>query len=176
MKATILQEIQEATEKGARFVSFLYTSKDTHETAIYTIILGINLKSAYERDLKIIGKIHPHGLYERVARAEILESLRTSLVKGIGNNPAYTQKGLFQSICKGVRLNKNTLQLHIFGFVVKKNVVVPGNFKKVNSSEKTVAKRYLRKKMKSGRFRDFILDAENIAGLKVRGKLIELQN
>lgn len=173
---TVIDQIQEATQKGARFVSFLYTSKDTHETAIYTIILGVNIKAAYERDLKIIGKIRPQGLFERVAREEILESLRASLTKGIGNNPAYTQKGLFQSISKGIRLNKNTLQLHLFGFVIRKQIIKEGIFKKINSSQKTIAKKMLRRRMKCSKFRDYILDVQNISGIRLNGKLLEIQN
>lgn len=171
----LINTIKDGTSKGCRFISFLYTTKTTHETSLFTLLLGVNIEHAYRRDLKVVPHLKAMSNAEKLARAEIVESLRASLEFGIGNNPAYTQKGLYTHITKGVRLNQDTREFHLTGFIINKQVIKEGEYKKVSSSEKTLAKKRIKKTMRSSRFRDFIITPEHIAGLRINGKVIEFQ-
>lgn len=169
----LINSIKESTNRGAKFISFAYKSKGHEETSIFTLLLGVNLKNAYKRDLKLISHIKTMSAVEEMARKEIVESLKDSL--RLGNNPRFTQKDLYYSITRGVRLNTETGQLHLWGFIVRKQVIEAGIFRPIKSSEKTIAKNKIRKHMKSARFRDFVLSPENIAGMRINGGVIEFQ-
>jgi hypothetical protein len=170
----IIKEIQKGLERGPRFVSFLYHSKETEETAIYTVLLGVNIANSYRRDLKILARTKVTNGIEQLAKTELIESLKESLNKGVGNNSRFTQKGLYWHISNGIRFNHLSKNLNLDGFVINKQVVKPGAKKPCKHSPKTLAKNMFRCKMKSGRFRCFVLDPAQIAGIKVNGKILEL--
>ena len=109
---------------------------------------------------------------EKQACQELIDSLTESLEKGVGNNSAYTCKDVYIPLCRGVKLQKENGQVHVTGFALSKVVLEPGEHKKVNSSPKTIAKDKLRKIMKSGKFRQFVLPALSVA--KINGKTLEI--
>lgn len=172
----LLNAIQDGLKNGTRFVSFCYCSKESRETAIYTISLGVKIENAYKRDLKILPLIQVKTEAEKIARREIFDSIKESLTNGVGNNHNYKQKGLYLHICPGVKLNQASGDLTLFGMVVNKQVVKEGEHKAAKSSEKTIAKMSIRKKLKCGKFRNFLLTSENIAGIKHNGRILQIQN
>lgn len=169
-----VESIRESLLKGSRFVSFRYTSKDTGETAMYTLLLGVNIVKAYRRDLKILEKLPALNLVEKQAKLEMLESIRESLSKGLGHNHLYNLAGLYYPICPGVRLNQVTNALNLYGFVICKKVITPGNKKPCKHSAKSLAKKKFKKYLKSSRFRCFILEPDQLTRLKINGKILEL--
>lgn len=170
----IVNIIRDSLAKGARFVSFRYRTKGTKELAQYTVALGISVESAYRRDRKILaGKLaHPMTQPQEQAARELLESLGDSLRLGIGANPRYTCAGVFEPICKGVKIHKGTNELEIFGFTIRKEVLEPGEEKPTKSKPVTIAKKELKQNLKSGKFRQFCLSG--IRGAKINGNLIIL--
>jgi hypothetical protein len=171
-----LDTLRESTEKGCRFLTFLYQSKGTGEVAKYQVNFGISYHAACESDKALLEGYTPENEIEAQAKAEILQSLMETLTTGVSSS--YTQKDTFESIGKGMRQHKETGEIYIYALVhSKEQIEPPVNPKKaVNSSAKTLAKRSIEKAldMKRNRFAQFILNPENIGGIKVCGDMIEL--
>lgn len=172
-KKAIIEKINSALAGGARFVSFLYTSKGTGETARFTIANGVKIANAYRRDLAILRQYQPADEDDATAVAELIESMEESLEKGVGNNSRYTCRGVYNSE-KGTLEHKANKEIFIKGFLISKEVIKPGTYKAVKSAAKTIRKNSLRKRLKSGRFRQFVLKPENIGGVRFNGTMLEI--
>jgi hypothetical protein len=173
----LLTEVKHATESGCRIVSFCYRAKTTGETSLYQVNLGVNLENAYIKDIEIVNSLQVISNAEKIAREEIVRSLKDSLRLGIGLNPKYTQPDLYDEVVNGIRINKKTQDLHLWGFVMNKVIVHEGIHKQYyKSSDVTIAKRMIKEKLKSGRFRDFVLVPECISALKMNGEILEFHN
>jgi hypothetical protein len=170
-----LDTLRESTEKGCKFLSFLYQSKGTGEVAKYQVNFGISYHAACESDKALLEDYTPANEIEAEAKAEMIQSLAETLTNGVSSS--YTQKDTFENIGKGIRQHKETGEIYIYGFVhSKEQVEPPTNPKKTpNSSAKTLAKRSIEKAldMKRNRFAQFILNPEHIGGVRVCGEVIE---
>lgn len=142
--------------QGCRFADLFYVAKGTGEVARHTLLLGVSLENAYRKDLAKLEAMLPslEGV-EREACEELIASLQESLAKGIGNNSQYTQKGMWKTICPGIRKEEETGKVQIYGFSIRKRVIQEGEYKVVKSRPKTIAKNKLRKQLRSGKFRPF---------------------
>lgn len=170
-----LEIIEKAIVGGCKFASFVYRAKETGELARHTIALGVSIERAYRRDRQIVSGYLAHAQSDGVqamACRQILNSLNESLTKGVGNNSAYTNIDTYAPIGRGVKFHKETKEIYISGFSIKKNVIEEGVYKKIKSSEIVLAKKALKKRMKSGRFRQFCLS--NIGSVRIEGKTIVL--
>ena len=165
--------IQQATAKGCRFVSITYRAKGTGELAKHTVLIGVKLENAYKKDVEKLSSLSLVGEAEK-AREELLNSLKKSLQVGIGNNPAYTQKGKHETLTSGLRVDKEKGICQVYGFQMRKTVIQAGTYKKVNSSAKTIEKNKLRKALRSVKFRPFNVEAENLTTAKINGRTLEL--
>jgi hypothetical protein len=171
-----LDTLRESTEKGCKFLTFLYQSKGTGEVAKYQINFGISYHAACEADKALIEGYTPANEIEAEAKAEMLKSLTETLTEGVSSS--YTQKDTFENIGKGISQHKETGEIYIYGFVQSKQQIEPPTTPKkdVNSSAKTIAKRTIEKALecKRNKFAKFVLNPENIGGIKVCGEVIEL--
>lgn len=167
----LIAPIAQTAKTGARFASFTYTAKGTGERAQHTLALGVSIENAYRRDVAILSKLRPSlkGV-EAQACDELLASLRESLEKGVGNNSAYTCKGVYAPICRGVKVHEGTGALHVTGFTLGKRVLNEGTYATVKSSPKTIAKNKLKRRMKSGKFRQFAF--ESLESARLDGKTL----
>lgn len=176
IKINALDILRESTTTGCKFISFLYMTKGTGETSRYTLNFGIDYKAACEADKASLEAFEPQSDVEAQAKEQMLVSLTETLTQGVSSS--YTQKDTFDHIGKGIRQHKETGEIYLYGFVQQKEQVAPAiNPKKpVNSRPLTLAKRNIEKVLdfKRNRFGQFILNPENIAGVKVCGDLIEL--
>jgi len=156
-----------------RFASLTYTAKGTGEVARHTLRLGASVEAAYKKDLATLtAKRATLTGVSLVACDEIIASLTESLTVGVGNNSAYTCKGVFTHVCKGVKAHAETGEIHVTGFSRSKVTLSEGVHKKVNSSEKTLAKNALRKGLLSGKFRQFVI--LNIESARLNGATLEM--
>ena len=176
IKIRAIDQLREATERGCTFITFLYTTKGTGETSKYQINFGIDNKSACEHDRKALLEYVPKSEIEETAKAELLESLTETIEEGVSKS--YTQADTFDTIGKGIRQHKETGEIYIHGFIQsKEQVEPPTNPKKpVNSRPLTLAKNAIKSAcdFKGNRFGSFILNPENIGGVKVCGEVVEL--
>jgi len=167
-----------ANIQGCQFASLTYLSKTDGSIARYTVNLGFSYHKAVEKsvtELEILMGDIVAGSPEMIAAEAVMASLKKTLAahaEGTQNDD-YTKKGQYIPLVNGLNLNTdNTLQL--FGLLQAKVVLVPGTRKVVKSSPATIAKNKIRKQLTISKFREFALDATNVAGARVNGNSIEL--
>jgi hypothetical protein len=176
-QATLIETIRHGLNEGCRLINFTYESKGADETAEHTLLMGIDLKKAYQRDRAVLcGKMaHLKGIkgIKRIAAQDLLDSLNDSIRNGIGNNIKYTCKGVFARIAKGIKLHIETNTLLIFGFSLRRKVLIEGFYPARKMSKLVKAKNELRKMFKCRRFRNFCLT--NVISARIQGKTILLK-
>lgn len=162
--------------RGAKFAGLTYTSKTTGETCKYLLNLNCSIKAAYEKDIEAID----HALaanaltpIQRDAAMDIHSSLIASLEKGIGNNPRYTQAGIWEHLGNGVRVNRDTCEVAILGLVLQRTVIVGVEPKVVRSKPLTLAKQDIHRMLQLRRdnIRNFSLSG--IHKISVSGETLE---
>lgn len=175
--------------KGTTFVGLRNYTNSQGETSNYTLLVGINFENVLKNDMKslienkkamivelsknhsleMINKAYDNvynSLNKRLADEETKEALRANNDKTINQSDA--QKDAYHHIAKGVKLHVDTLQIHIFGLVVRKTVLEPIEYKTVNSRELTIAQNRIKKfcNFKQEKYRTFIF---NQADVKMQG-------
>jgi hypothetical protein len=110
---------------------------------------------------------------------EFKESVKNSLSDALAELQAGPQKKRESNdiwLNKVMCFNTNTLRLSIMGQTIKKDIYIEGEFKKVKSAPKTIAKKLIQK-VANGRaasLRRFTLD-NLLSSVKVSGDTIEIQ-
>lgn len=173
--ANTIEALTESLARGASFVSFAYTAKGTGETSVFTLNFGISYRNAVEHDHAALVAYLPTSPLEEEAKASMLTSLTETLTEGVSSS--YTQQGLWETLARGVRLNRESGEVAFYGFVQRKEVLIEGEPKKpVKSKPLTLAKKSIEKacNFKRNRFAQFIITPQNLAAVKVRGEMAEL--
>ena len=166
--------------KGCQFVSFTYLSKGAGELARHTLNIGFNYHTAVEKsvkELETIVALESAGWtdLQKQAATNVLASLNKTLAAhAVGEqNADYTKAGIYTPICNGININNNDGSLQCFGLTHTKTVLVPGVYPHVNSRPLTLAQNEIRNRLTVGKFREFALDEDTIAQVKVAGKTLE---
>lgn len=164
--------------KTPSFIRIINYSNDKGggEVANYTINIGIKFENAKasdkawlqdEKNLALVdfgsADIAVHATSAR------LEMLASHLKQ---NNQSKAQTDAYETLCPNVRLHKEKQRIYIYGFVVRKDVIVEGNYKSVDSDTLTIAKRKIGDHLKATKFRQFAFD--KLASVKVKGEEIEI--
>lgn len=158
--------------EGCRFASLTYTAKESGEVARHTVLLGFNYKTSVEKSLLELEILRPSltGI-DAIAADELLTSFKKTLD---GTQDGYTKAETYKDTAvKGLKVNTVDNSLQLFGLTQTKVVLVPGKFKPVNSSPKTIAKNKIRKELPVGKFREYALDNGAIHTAKINGETIE---
>lgn len=174
-QGNLIDDLKEALKTGASFVSFMYKSKGTGDTSIFNVNLNVDYKRVKEEDLQTLKEYQPENEEEQMAKDSILNPKKRNVIKG---DP-------YDNLGKGIKLNTTTNKIHVIGWVENKELIQKGEPKIVNkrdSSDLTIAKNALMKKLNlksmgpTRKIRNFILDQENISGLRIKGNVIEFQS
>lgn len=177
------------TIKGTSFVGVRDYENKQGEVSNYTINVGITYENVLKNDFNslkekqnlIIEKLEKDyeliliekaykeiytSLEKRLSDEQIKEQLRAENDKTIAQSDA--QINAYISLAKGVKLHKDSLQLHVFGLVVKKTILQPIEYKQTNSRELTIVKNKIEKicEFKQSKYRTFIF---NKAEVKMQG-------
>jgi hypothetical protein len=168
--AQMVSEVVGETGKvsAPRFMALTYRN-EKNELANYSLLIGVNMVRAYERDLALIQSYLKRSdlspLYITAA-TEIRDSLTESLTKGIGYNSRYAHGPLaadtYVSILPGIDVNKSHNEedrgtVYLMAYVQKKTTLEPGEYPIVKHHAKTVAKKAIKKSlgMRTERIRRF---------------------
>lgn len=165
---------------GARFASFIYSAKGTGETAKYRARLGVNVENVYRADVSMLRTLladSTPGSLEHQAISDVLASMEKSLEVGIGNNPMYSHGGndpTYVSLpgVPGVKIHRTTGAVHLLCMVDDKVTLTPGVHKKVNSAPLTIEKNRIRKMLRVGKIRQFVLT--NVERAALNGEVLEI--
>jgi len=174
---------------NSSFISILdYVSKTSGEVANHVINVNISIMTAKLADLEKLKNLSEAELVKiaeaskfaletvKLAYSEMLASAEKNVSANVEDRTkqSQAQSDAFIFITPAIRLHKETLALHIFGQAISKKVLVEGTYKAVNSSDKTLAKKAIKKQLdlRAEKFRDFII--ENAEAVKVQGDTIEI--
>jgi preprotein translocase subunit SecD len=173
------------TIKGNSFVAINDYENQKGEVANYLIVAGYSNENAMQHDFNSLQENKDKVFYDlaknfefaivkqaytelyeslekRLSSDEVKEKLRqqgdTTILRSDAQNDA------FKHIAKGVKQNKETEQLHIFGLQVRKKVLVPIEYKTVNSATKTLCKEAIKKlcNFREAKIRTFIFDKATV--------------
>ena len=163
-----------------------YLAKTSGEVANHVINVNISVMSAKLSDLEKLKNLTEIELQKisntakigieiyKVAYSELLLSAEKNVSANIEDRSTQSQgqTDAYVHISPAIRLHKETLALHIFGQAISKKVLVAGVYKDVKSSDKTLAKKAIKKflDLRAEKFRDFIV--ENASAVKVMGDTI----
>lgn len=173
------------TVKGTTFVGIRNYENKQGEVTNQTVLVGINFENVLKHDFKtlqekqndIFAKLEKEHNIEVVKQA--YENVYKSLEKRLSDeetkeklrlendstiNASDAQKDAFIHVAKGVKISKESNEIHIFGLVVKKTVLVPIQYKTVNSRELTIVQNKIKKfcEFKQDKYRTFIFDKATI--------------
>lgn len=169
----LLQEFLKEN-KGARFVSIKNYSNNNGDKSNYLIICNFSYENAKEKDIKKLNKIKYPNILMEEARVELLNSLINNSSKDTTSNQSKAQKEVYRNISECVKIHIESGKLFIFGKVVRKDVIEKAEYKEVKSSDLTIAKNKIRKKLHHTKYRQFSVD--KIKSCRLNGKefIIEL--
>lgn len=177
------------TIKGTTFVGIRNYENKQGEISNQTIVAGITYENCLLNDFKvltekqnevfeILEKTYTNelifqayknlyvSLEKRLSSEEVKDALRLQNDKTITLSDA--QKNAYIHLAKGVKLNLETEQIHIFGLVVKKTILQAIEYKSTNSRDLTIVQNKIKKlcEFKQDKYRNFIF---NKAELKIQG-------
>jgi len=159
-----------------KFASFEYANE--FERARVVVLLGVNLENTYNRDLNALRQameIETDALRLQ-AIGECIASIENSLAKGIGNNDAYTNADTYEHLGANIKTHKETGELYVSGFLVKKIVLETFAQRPTkNSRPLTIAKdsvkfRYTR----MAKWRQYKVSPDNMATVSASGNRLIL--
>jgi len=177
------------TIKGTTFVGVRNYENKQGEVSNQTILAGITYENALQNDFitlqenkniifEELTKKHSfelvtqayenvfNSLEKRLSSEEVKQALREQNDPTIKRSDA--QKDAYIHLAKGVKLNKETEEIHIFGMVVKKEVLKAVEYKQTNSKELTIVQNKIKKlcEFRQDKIRTFIF---NKTELKLQG-------
>lgn len=161
------------------FVSILNYKNKQGEISNYVLNLGVSVEKAKEHDTLFLmddvnfdSIVFPEGLkpYALGAWREMQKSHGDT--EAGENNHTNGQTDAYVTVCPNIRVHKDSQRVFVYGFHVSKTVLVPGVYKKVNSSGNTLAKNHIRKYLRVPSFRQMAFDT--LQSVKIKGEEIEI--
>jgi hypothetical protein len=150
-----------ALRPSSTFLTLKGYRNEAAEIADYNLAFHISYRSALEKSKAILQGLVLSNDLERQAQSELIMSFDKSL-QNIEQTTIEDIEDGYQrffdeenNYIKGVKLHVATHTLHLYGLVVHKRVLMPGNYKPTNRRPLTIAKDKLRYLTPVGKFRQF---------------------
>ena len=167
------------TIKGNAFVGMQNYTNKQGEVSNQTLIAGFSYENAMQKDFdslkhkqaeifaeleksykkELVLKAYTNvyeSLEKRLSSEEVKAELRKQNDKTIRLSDA--QSDAYITLAKGIRKHIETNEIHIFGLVVRKKVIVPIEYKETNSRDLTIVQNKIKKlcEFKQDKVRTFI--------------------
>ena len=145
---------------GVSFVNIKGYESTKNEISNQLINVGASYPNAKAKDVEYLENLDVNTLETNLCK-ELLNKARLALIKGLktpNKVRSQGQKDAYQILTKGIKLHNENRKLYIYGYLVSKEVLKKGTYPKVNSRPLTIAKRFLKKNMKTAKFRHFIIE------------------
>ena len=140
------------------------------EIADHQIVFNMSYENALKRSINTLKAMSLSNDLERNARAELITSYTSSLAK-INDGSSIEERDdtyiHFENV-KGCKVHKETNTLHLYGRLVNKKVILPVEYKKVNSKPLTIAKAKLSSLCSVGKFRQYKITAEQVDSIQIQ--------
>jgi hypothetical protein len=159
--------------KSSTFLVLLGYRNKEGEVSDRTISFHVSYENALKRSIEKLEDMKGLVGVEVQARHELLASYRKSLSSPVEeadeSSPYHVLLDADGESIKGLKVHKETQRLYVYGMQVpgQKRIIVPGTYKVVKSSEKTLAKKRLASELPVSRWRQFIISPENVREIKV---------
>ena len=173
-----------ASLNGAKFVGINGYTNKSGEVSNQIINCNVSITNAKKADLETL-KNFPASKLNAIAKEvgatkeealEAIEAMIESAEKNLSNhktNQSEAQANAYTHLGKGLKFHNETGDLYITGFANNKTILVEGEYKKVNSSPKTLVKKAITKGLKMYKFRNFKI-ANIGSDLHVTGSTVQL--
>lgn len=169
------------TWKGTSFIGVLYTNKNG-ETAKHTVNLGFSYANAVQKDLQKLQTANIQSIATAINfPAELVQTAITKMIESFVNNQnpetqsnqSKAQQDAYIHIpgVTGIKINKETNQLHIYAMAIHKEVIVEGTYKEVNSRELTLCQNTIKKHLNftTAKYRNFIVSLDQLHQVNAKG-------
>lgn len=159
------------TIKGTSFVGIREYLNSSNELSNQTILVGASYEKAKEMDIETAREFDINSYdspFSEALRIQAKEKIVSSLVSP-GKAQSEAQKASYTHVGPGLKIHNESGELMVYGFVVAKHVIEPGQYKDKNSKELTLCQDEMKKKMnlRTGKYRQFILG--KVADLRLQG-------
>lgn len=163
---------------SSTFLSLKGYRNEHSEVSDYSIVFNISYKNSIKKSIMALEGCVPKNDLAAKAKQELIDSFNLSLnkIKEFGFEELqehYThftdEKGVY---IKGVKLHDKTATIHLYGFVVHKKVIVPGNYPISNKRPLTIEKDKLRKLCPVSKFRQFKVSPEQLDYISVNNLVL----
>lgn len=157
---TIAETIKSALNKSLTNVTFCSVKgyvNDEGEKADYLINIGVNYKTAKQKDIKFLTELDITTMQWNCPMVDILRAqieLLNSLIKP-SEARSQGQKDAYIHINEALKLHVDTLELYVFGSKVKKTVTEAVDYGADTRKPLTKAKDEIRQLLKSTKYRQF---------------------
>lgn len=159
---------------SSTFLSLIGYRNEHSEVADYNIVFNMSYENALKRSIAALTPYVPENDLETTAKAELLTSFNTSLAN-LKETPVEAIQDAYDHFIdgngeyiKGVKLHRESDTLHLYGLVVNKRVIMPGNYPKKNKRPLTIAKDKLRKLCPVDKFRQFKIVPSQLDSISVQ--------
>jgi hypothetical protein len=174
----VIKTIFEAAQIGkAQFVYIKNYRNQQGEVSNYLINLGMSYDEQRLKDIaKLEAKKFEQDTIKEIARREMLDSKIKNTSDETRTNASKAQIDAYLELCNNVKLHKESFELHMKSFLVKKEIIIPGVYKPVNSSDKTIAKRQIGKELdlSTDNYRQFKFANMDQTVISINGEKIEI--
>jgi hypothetical protein len=178
--------------KGASFVGIKGYENSKGEISDFTLLANISYNNMLVNDLKKLVELDLTNLFEKYNDLDLVQKpykeLLDSYTKRLSDKPtketllalgdstivrSVAQSEVYVNLGNGLRINKETNELHVYGLVARKKVIKSIEYKEVKSKLNTIIKNEISKlaNLRSHKFRNFIVG--NIDEIKVNGMIIK---
>lgn len=171
---------------GSSFVGIkAYTAKTSGETANHVVNANFSYGNAVEKDLNALVNADVEAISLKIGfseelTAQAVKNLRVAFECNKNEETASEQsiamKNAFLPITNSIKLNLESGKLHIYALAVSKEILVAGEYKKVNSREMTLCQNAIKKELNftTSKYRNFIIDENMLSGVNISGSKFTL--
>jgi glutaminase len=148
---------------GVSFVNIKGYESTKNEISNQLINVGASYPNAVSKDIEYLENLDVNTLETSLCK-DLLNEAKLALIKGLktpNKNRSQAQKDAYKILTKGIKVHNENRKLYIYGYLVSKDVIQKGTYQKVNSRPLTIAKRFLKKNMRTAKFRHFIIEMSN---------------
>ena len=177
--------------KGTSFVGIKGYENSKGEISDFTLLANISYYNMLVKDLRKLVELDLTNLFakydlELVQKpyTELLESYTKRLsdeqtketLLALGDSTlrrSVAQSDVYLNLGNGLRINKETNELHVYGLIARKKVIKAIEYKQVKSRLNTIIKNEISKlaNLRSDKFRNFIVG--NIDEIKINGMILK---
>lgn len=168
---------------GSKFTGLTYTNSKG-ETSEYIININISYGNAVKKDIAALQNITPEQMEEIQSKNELftlemiqkniqtlLDSFLKNQNKETASNKSIAQNEAYINLTPCLRYNFETGLLYLHGAKEHKKVIVPIEYKPVNSRIDTLCKGTIKKVLKfsTEKYRQFIITPDQLKRVKMNG-------